>query len=304
MEQVEFNMRNVINKTITNIENNYIIPFASLNPILLLIHITNISNGEKSYIKSLIRAANKYGVNIQEEEANSPFEAIEIITEAKNNFKVQGIMIISDYGNMSRTLYDAIPLRLDIDGLSSYSLGKLFGSKNEFAYRQAPCTAIACLKVIQEIAAQNKFTLNGKKAAIIGRSIRVGRPLAEILLQQNMSVSIFHSYNTNFSAFDYDFIISAIGKPRFWDKDSLCVSKYSNVYFIDAGINLDENNHICGDFNPNIVEDTALSYLTPVPGGIGKVTTSVVFAKLFHNAANFFIEQQNVKKCCESFLVR
>lgn len=284
--------KQIIEKTISKLEKDSIIPFLSLSPILVIIHTSEMPSGEQSYLKSLKKTAEKYGVKILDEVADSPFMVIECIKKAKFNYSVQGIMIISDYGNITRTLYDAIPLRLDIDGLSSYSLGKLLDNPSVIAYRQAPCTAVACLKIMQEISCETNTPLAGKRAAIISRSIRVGRPLAELLLQQDMSVSVFHSKACNFNIYDYDYFISAIGQPHYWDKDSLSVPSYASTHYIDAGISINEEGKVCGDINPDILKEASTwypCYLTPVPGGVGKVTTTVIFAKLFHNAAEYFV---------------
>ena len=141
-----------------------------------------------------------------------------------------------------------------------------------------------------------------KKCLIIGRSIRVGRPLAEILTQKNMTVTLAHSKTSKpVFGFDgsYDFIVSAIGKPNYWGKEyPLPMIKYHQNIIIDVGMNYDENGQLCGDVDRQWFQDNSFNlpdddyyerdYITPVTNGVGLVTTTVLFAKLFSNAADFF----------------
>lgn len=299
---MEPNIKDIIDSTVKKLEKDSITPYLSLSPTLALIHVENMESGEAAYVKSLIKTGNKYGATIKEYIANSPFEVMDCINQAKLNYAVQGIMIVSDYGDMSRTLYDAIPMRLDIDGLSSYSLGSLLDNPSHIAYRQAPCTAVACLKIMQEISRVTDTPLEKSKVAVIGRSIRVGRPLVELLLQQNMEVSIFHSKTKEPAFSEYTFVVSAIGKPNYWDKENSgkYISNYNDLFLIDVGMNIDEEGNLCGDISPDVLAGSSPVYgiyhmLTPVPGGVGRVTTTVLFAKLFNNAAQYFISSNGHK---------
>ena len=168
-----------------------------------------------------------------------------------------------------------IPMRLDVDGLSYKSIGRLYGSDDPIAYRKAPCTAVACLKIIQELYGSK---LEGLKIAVIGRSMRVGRPLAELLVQQNCTVTLYHSKSNLSSWLGYnDVVVSAIGKPKYWNRKNL----------IDVGINFDSEGKLCGDIDAKDFEDSA-AYISPVPNGVGAVTNTVLFAKLYANKRDFF----------------
>ena len=177
-------------------------------------------------------------------------------------------------------------MRLDIDGLSNKSAAHLYGSKDPIAYRKAPCTAAACLKIIQTLYDNN---LAGLNVAVVGRSMRVGRPLAELLLQQDCTVTLYHSKSkfistkgmNNFS--DKDVFVSAIGQPKYFNTSNLDAFRLN---IIDVGINYDEQGHICGDVDYDSVKDLA-DYITPVPNGVGAVTNTVLFAKLYANKLDF-----------------
>lgn len=291
----------IITSAVKTLEEDAIYPYIDIHPTLGVICKTEdcILESEKSYLVSLQKTAEKYAANIEVRRENTPFDVMEAIQELKGNPVISGIIIISDYGDITRTLYNMIPQHLDIDGLSALSIGTTLGSTSPIAYRSAPCTAVACMKIIEKYAKRyDDGKLEGQEVAIIGRSIRIGRPLAELLLQKDMSVSIYHSKSDNlYSAFDKPYVVSAIGKPHMWD--DTFISNTRNPYcIIDCGMSIDENGKLCGDVDKVAVEQNDKNaprynyynarYITPVIGGVGKMTTTVVFAKLFNNAAEFF----------------
>lgn len=289
--------REIIQNTVKKLEQDAILPFQSLRPTLAVIHQSDVEEtGEDSYLKSLRSVGSLYGAIVDDYIANTPFEAAQMITAAASKPQVHGIIIISDYGNMNRTLYNLIPVRLDIDSLSAASLGNLIGSISPIAYRNAPCTAVACMKIMETLHESEDFS--GQRCLILGRSIRVGKPLAEILTQKNMTVTLAHSKSNEIASdpYNWDYIVSAIGKPKYWSKDNpLYIKSYGKNYIIDVGMNYDENGKLCGDVDREWFENELTiqsnwsnSFITPVTGGVGKVTTTVLFAKLFNNAADFF----------------
>lgn len=276
-------MDKIISSAIKKLENDAILPRLELKPNLLVIHKPD-DTAAKSYIKSLRRSAEKYSASIISEACNSMSDATNAILFYKTK-PCDGIVIISDYGPGTEQLNDMLPHRLDIDSLSIYSRGALYGNTSFIAYRNAPCTAVAAMKILQECF-DNK--LCGRKIVIVGRSIRVGRPLAEILLQQDATVSLLHSKSDlqyYFTHMHYDALVSSIGRPRFFNSENLCITKNSEAYLIDVGINVADGK-LCGDIDYDDVIDK-VPYITPAPNGVGAVTTAVMFAKLYQAKANF-----------------
>ena len=275
-----------IQRTIRKLENDAIFPYASLRPTLAVIHESFIEgSGEESYLKSLQAAGKRYGAIVNDYIADTPIEVSQITQLLAVDPNIHGIIIISDYGYMNRTLYNLIPVRLDIDGLSSVSLGNLQDAISPIAYRQAPCTAVACMKIMEEMNDQPDFS--GQCCLILGRSIRVGRPLAEILTQKNMTVTLAHSRSPEkFSAQPttiYDYVVSAIGKPNYWNEEHpIYIRSYTGTNIIDVGMNVDEDGKLCGDVDrewiSNLIQKDKYSYdnllITPVVGGVGKVIGS------------------------------
>ena len=273
-------MDKIIESTIKKLETVAIDPHPTLNPTLGVIYRAEDA-AAGSYLRSIRRNAEKYKSTVISAECDSIQGASLKIRQWAQDPSINGIILISDYGEATQSLYNLIPARLDIDGLSNKSAAHLYGSKDPIAYRKAPCTAAACLKIIQTLYDNE---LAGLNVAVVGRSMRVGRPLAELLLQQNCTVTLYHtkSKKTNFS--DKDVLVSAIGRPEyFYHPLNLDAT---NLNIIDVGINYDENGRICGDVNYDSVKDKA-AYITPVPNGVGAVTNTVLFAKLYANKLDF-----------------
>lgn len=273
-------MDKIIESTIKKLETVAIDPHPTLNPTLGVIYRAEDAVAG-SYLRSIRRNAEKYKSTVISAECDSIQGASLKIRQWVQDPSINGIILISDYGEATQSLYNLIPARLDIDGLSNKSAAHLYGSKDPIAYRKAPCTAAACLKIIQTLYDNE---LAGLNVAVVGRSMRVGRPLAELLLQQNCTVTLYHtkSKKTNFS--DKEVLVSAIGQPEyFYHPLSLDAT---NLNIIDVGINYDEHGRICGDVNYDSVKNKA-AYITPVPNGVGAVTNTVLFAKLYANKLDF-----------------
>ena len=284
----------IIDSAVARLEREAILPYRSLQPRLCVIHKTTMNNGEKSYLKMLQKVGNEYGAFVDDVIADTPAQVAEGIHMFATKPSTHGIIIISDYGNMNRVLYNMIPVRLDIDSLSALSLGNLVDNISPIAYRNAPCTAVACMKIIEELNSNDSF--DGQSCLVIGRSIRVGRPLTEILTQKNMTVTMAHSKTSKIALDnygDYDYVVSAIGRPNYWNGSTdrrFYIPSYGKFNIIDVGMNVDEEGNLCGDIDREWIKNNGNSqiYITPVTGGVGRMTTTVLFSKLFNNAAEFF----------------
>lgn len=286
----------IIQRAVSKLERDAILHFQTLQPTLVVIHKpADQDDGAQSYLNNIKKTGEKYSVNVKDYDAATPFLAAELIKEVSKDPSVHGILITSDYGEINSTLYNRIPVSLDIDSLSTFSVGTLVGNSSPIAYRHAPCTAVACMKIIETLEEGDDFS--GKTCLIVGRSMRVGRPLAEILTQKNMTVALAHSKSDLgvFSYCQWDYIVSAIGRPNYWGyENQLPVHHTTPVRIIDVGMNVDENGKLCGDVDREWFESMPLPpnsedpYITPVIGGVGRMTTTVLFSKLFANSAEYF----------------
>lgn len=165
------------------------------------------------------------------------------------------------------------PLK-DLDGISPVNIAKVFSGDNTGF---APCTAEAVMDILRF----NGISPAGKRAVIIGRSMVVGRPLAMLFLQENATVTVCHTRTVDLPKLcrSADILVVAAGCANMVDKSFV----KPGAVVIDVGINVDKNGKLCGDVNFKDIEETA-SMATPVPGGVGSVTTSVLARRLVHAA--------------------
>ena len=198
--------------------------------------------------------------------------------------KVDGILVqlpLPKHLN-ENNIIDCIKPEKDVDGFNIKNAGKIFLNRNGIA----PCTPLGCLLLLRSI----KVNLEGKNVVVIGRSNIVGKPIAQLLLNENCTVTIVHSRTKNISNFtkEADILIAAVGKPEIVKKEWL--KKGSIV--IDVGINRVEKDgqpKLVGDVDFNAASKVA-SYITPVPGGVGPMT----IACLLVNTAKLACLRKNV----------
>lgn len=154
----------------------------------------------------------------------------------------------------------------DLDGISPENIAKVFAGD---VTGYAPCTAEAVVETLKAF----EIPITGKRTVIVGRSMVVGKPLSMLMLKENATVTICHTKTVNLeeTCRNAEILVAAAGRARMLDKNS--VGKDAVV--IDVGINVDENGRLCGDVDFDSLEGTA-SMATPVPGGIGAVTTAVL----------------------------
>lgn len=153
----------------------------------------------------------------------------------------------------------------DVDGFHPVNLGKLImNDPTGFV----SCTPMGVLTLLKE----NHISIAGKHCVVIGRSNEVGKPMALLMLNNDATVTICHSKTENLEQFTKmaDILIVAIGKPKFINNPEH-IKK--GAVIIDVGINRDENGKLCGDVDTQAMMDY-VSYITPVPGGVGPMTVA------------------------------
>ncbi|RYE13153.1 MAG: bifunctional 5,10-methylenetetrahydrofolate dehydrogenase/5,10-methenyltetrahydrofolate cyclohydrolase, partial [Rickettsiales bacterium] len=169
----------------------------------------------------------------------------------------------------------------DVDGFHSINIGKLLTNQPGFV----PATAVGCLKLIKTV----KDNLSGLKAVIIGRSNIVGKPIANLLLNHNCTVTMIHSKSINIEQeiISADIIIVAIGSAKFLRPEYV----KDKAIIIDVGINKSEDT-IVGDVDFNEFKDKYV-HITPVPGGVGPMTIACLLentVKAAYNSKNIDFE--------------
>ena len=161
----------------------------------------------------------------------------------------------------------------DLDGVSPVNAAGVYLGTESFA----PCTAEAVMELLHHY----RIPVEGKHVVILGRSQVVGRPLSMLLLSENATVTICHSRTKDLEKLckKADILISAMGKPAFVTADFL----KKGAVVIDVGMNTDQNGKLCGDVDFESCSTRAKA-ITPVPGGVGAVTTAVLCRHLLQAA--------------------
>lgn len=222
------------------------------------------------YVRNKERAANNigmYSVVYRLPETTSEADLIAKIEELNHDDKVHGILVqlpLPKHIDEDLVL-DTIDPAKDVDGFHPMNLGNLFAGKPTMI----PCTPAGIMELIK----LSGLDLAGKNAVIIGRSNIVGKPMAHLLLQANATVTICHSKTKDLPkvAKQADVLVVAIGRANFVTADFV----KEGAVVIDVGINRDDNNKLTGDVKFDEVAPLT-SYITPVPGGVGPMTITML----------------------------
>lgn len=231
-----------------------------------------------SYIKAQERKAKRIGISFELIEVK-PEKAFDLIARLNNDDKVHGIMlahpVAKDLDELK--LLKSVYPKKDVEGRSPENLGLLMLGEPCFL----PCTAEAVIRILEEYNIETK----GKNVTIVGRSTTVGKPLAMILLMKNYNstVTVCHTGTKDLSEHlkRVDIAIIAAGRPKLINSSHL---KEGSVV-IDVGINF-LGGKLVGDVDFGSVKDIAKA-ITPVPGGVGPVTTALLMKHVIDSASEF-----------------
>ncbi len=249
-----------------------------INPTLAVVRVGN-RNDDLVYEHSILRKFNSLGIDVNvhelpEDISQADFDAQ--FMRINDDAKVHGILLFRPLPAGLSDEYVTLhvnPVK-DIDGMSPINAARIFAGNHESF---APCTASAVMAVL----AQYGYDPAGRNVVIVGRSMVVGRPLSMLMLRANATVTVCHTKTVKLAEIcrKADILVAAAGKAKMITPDY--VSKKSVV--IDVGIDTDEKGELCGDVDFVRVEP-AVHAITPVPGGVGAVTTSVLAENLLKAA--------------------
>lgn len=231
---------------------------------------------ERSIIKRFSAAGAAVEVMALSEDATQE-ELEAAVRRAADDESVHGILVFSPLPkkfNAGR-IRMLIPAEKDVDGMTDASLAGVFrGDKNAFA----PCTAQAVVEILRYYGMEN---LAGKRVTVVGRSTVVGKPLAMLLLGMNATVTVCHTKTADTAAEcrRADVVIACAGQARMVTDEYMSAEQI----IIDVGINADGDG-ICGDVDYAAAQ-SIVAAATPVPGGVGAVTTAVLLSHTVRNAA-------------------
>ena len=253
------NLRNELKETVTNLKSKY-----NTVPGLTVI-LVGEDGPSKIYVKNKEKSAIEVGINSEVIRYPANLEEkvlIDKINELNNNNKVSGILVqlpLPKHINKKKII-ETIDPKKDVDGFHPVNVGNLSSGYDS----NIPCTPLGCSLLIKQV----EKNLSGKHAVVIGRSNLNGKPMTQLLLKENCTVTITHSKTEDLKTecLRADIIIAAVGIPELVKGD--WVKKGAVV--IDVGINKTEKG-VVGDVAFEEVSKVA-GALTPVPGGVGPMT--------------------------------
>lgn len=244
-----------------------------IQPKLAVIMVGN-DGASVVYVRNKSKACEEIGIAFEEfllKEETTREELLGLIKELNNREDVHGILLQSPIPKHLdiREAFNAISYKKDVDGFHPINVGKLAIGEECFV----SCTPAGVMKMLEE----HHIETQGKSAVVIGRSNIVGRPLAQLLINSNATVTVCHSKTQNIAeiAKKADILIAALGKPKFVTEDMV----KEGAVVIDVGINRNEDGKLVGDVDFENVEKKA-SYITPVPGGVGPMTIAMLMSNV------------------------
>lgn len=239
----------------------------------LAVVIAGSNPASQIYVRNKIKACGEIGIcsySYELPENATQTEVENLLDELAKNPDVDGILLQLPLPKHldAEAACAHIPFEKDVDGFSAQNLGLLMQRKEQVV----ACTPLGIMKLLEA----EGISVSGKRAVVIGRSETVGKPMAMLLLNANATVTVCHSKTVDLKEIcaTADILVSAVGKAKFVTKDMV----KEGAVVIDVGMNRDENGKLCGDVDFENVKDRT-SYITPVPGGVGPMTITM----LMHN---------------------
>ena len=242
-----------------------------IHPGLAVVLVGN-DPASQIYVRNKQKACEEVGFRAFEYRLN---ELLDLIRVLNKDDKVHGILVQLPLPKHidEQTVILTIAPEKDVDAFHPMNVGRIMIGNYEFL----PCTPAGVMELIDSTGVD----LNGANCVVVGRSNIVGKPMAMLLLHRNATVTICHSRTRNLAEVcaGADILVSAVGKPHFIRADMV----KDGAVVIDVGMNHDENGKLCGDVEFAEVEPKA-SYITPVPGGVGPMTITMLLKNTLHAA--------------------
>ena len=238
-------------------------------------HLAIIRVGERpddcSYERGAVKKMDKVGVrcttytfdaDIDNETFQAEFDKI------NGNPDIDGILMLRPLPKQldEKQIENKIDPRKDLDGISPLNLAKVYAG-DESGY--APCTAEAVIEMLDYAG----IDIKGKRVTVVGRSLVIGKPVSMLLMKHNATVTVCHTKTVDMAGTckNAEILVAAAGSARMIKKEYVA----DGTVVIDVGINVDDEGSLCGDVDFDAISDIAAA-ATPVPGGVGSVTTSVL----------------------------
>jgi len=222
------------------------------------------------YVSSKVKACGEVGFHsvLERYPANlAEADLLKRIDTLNNDPTINGILVqlpLPDHIDSQKVL-EAIAPEKDVDGFHISNAGALMVGSPEFI----PCTPYGCIKMLESI----QYPLKGAQAVVVGASNIVGKPMAMLLLMAGATITVCNSKTRNLSRYtkDADIVVVATGRPKMVTGDMI----KPGAVVIDVGINRLPDGKLCGDVDFESVKQVA-SHITPVPGGVGPMTITML----------------------------
>ncbi len=245
----------------------------------LAVVLVGEDSASQVYVRNKIKACEEVG--IQSYSYHLPADATqnqvcELVDELAASENVHGILVQLPLPRHidEREVLRRIPTKKDVDGFCAENVGNLAMNRETIA----ACTPFGVMKMLEAYGIDPK----GKSAVVLGRSNIVGKPMAMLLLNADATVTVCHSKTKNLKEIcaSADILVVAIGRAKFVTEDMV----KEGAVVIDVGMDRDENGRLCGDVDYDAVKEKA-SYITPVPGGVGPMTITMLLYNTVQTAS-------------------
>ncbi len=250
-----------------------------ITPTLIVFKVGN-KDSDLSYLKGINKKSEALGIKVilkEYAEDVDPEILYEDLDEANKDVDIHGILIFRPLPKQFNDdeLRNRIAVDKDVDGCSDLSLGSIFINKDQGYF---PCTAQAVVEILDHYG----IDISGRNITVIGRSLVIGKPLSMILLNRNATVTTCHSRSKDIPKISSkaDILVCASGRMESISRDYV----NEDMTIIDVGISWNEaKQKLCGDVLFEDVEPNVKA-ITPVPGGVGAVTTAVLLDHVVESA--------------------
>jgi len=230
------------------------------------------------YVRNKRKACEKVGIYSEEHKLpaeTTEEELLELVNKLNNDDKIHGILVqlpLPDHINETNILRNVSPLK-DVDGFHPENVGRLVEGNPRFI----PCTPYGIIKMLDYY----NIEIKGAEAVVVGRSNIVGKPVGILLLHRHATVTTCHSRTKNLGEVTRraDILVAAIGRPNFITADMV----KDGAVVIDVGINRNDEGKLTGDVDFANLSDK-VSYITPVPGGVGPMTITMLLWNTLESA--------------------
>ncbi|HEX7064591.1 MAG TPA: bifunctional methylenetetrahydrofolate dehydrogenase/methenyltetrahydrofolate cyclohydrolase FolD [Bacillales bacterium] len=244
----------------------------------LAVVLVGDNQASQTYVRGKQRDCEKVGIHsllIELPDTVSEDELLAEIDRLNNEEDIDGILVqlpLPDHISEHKVI-DRIAPEKDVDGFHPISIGKMMIGEEAFL----PCTPFGILEMVKS----KGIEIDGKHVVVVGRSNIVGKPVGQLFLKEHATVTYCHSHTKDLKEMtrQADILIAAVGKAKMIGADDI----KEGTVVIDVGMNRDDDGKLCGDVAFEEVKELA-SYITPVPGGVGPMTRTMLLVNTIQSA--------------------